>query len=951
LIRPPLADLDGAGRRPSNPRSNGGPSNPKSTVGGMYSSRSDGAAGGQPRSSSSRRSMGALARDLSRSMSRSLASIGATMGRAVRDAGRYEPPQYSSASRRVELPPDVMEQIAENAQPYRRSRARMLARKWRLGRVRANPIGYAAGIAALITLLFITVGVGGVGATYGVGVYDKHRADIQNIYNLKFGQSTQIFDRNGVLLYTARNNDGVNIYLGLDQISKKVQDATIDTEDPSFYSNIGVDFYGLLRAVVSNTSSGDTTGQGGSTITQQLVKRIVLKDSDKTYQRKLNEMFLAYGVTANYEKKQILEMYLNSIDYGDLNQGIEAAARNFFGIQPDSAKGLSSNQQLSWAQTALLVALPNSPSRYLPYQFSCDSAPCDESKWDNPCLGNPHDAVCVPNPKYSWQAMGHEWLDYRRGLLVLDKLHQYNNISDKDYADAKTELHDILTGQKVYHQAGSINTTGNGQNFGKRAPLFVDYIFDQLTRDFGVENPERAGLRIYTTLDYSITEYAEKQLKYYILEPHDIRWPHYCGKAGCKNVPSLAQTANAHNGAMVAIDPHNGDIISFVGSVDYGNPDKRIAGYIDMTGATYVNGKQVMRSMGSSAKGVIYTTAFQLGWNPATMMQDQPICFDQQTPLINDPGKPDNGQKTHDDFAPSCDGLYVPHNFEDTSFSGNIPIRFALGSSLNVPATEAMTFISGSTSRQGDTLESMASRVGITSWSKGLYGPSTALGTINMPMIQLASFYATIADGGVRHPYRSILRIETADGTPLYQAAANPKGEQVVSPQAAYMLTSVLTDDNARLPVFNDHNPLSFPDYPVAAKTGTAQGLKGPSDIVTMGYSPYLAMGVWMGNTDNTDMAANTIGIAGAGYVFSDVMQWAIDNYKWPKVTGFPIPDKMARGQFNCVTGLAPFQGETIAPCKLNAVTPGSVNLYIGYGGDSRVNEDWYIKGQEPLES
>jgi membrane peptidoglycan carboxypeptidase len=916
----------------------------------MFTSRSNGA-GGQPRGDTSRRSMGALARDLSRSMSRSLASIGATMGRAVRDAGRYEPPQQSGVSRGAALPPDLMAQIAENAQPYRRSRARMLARKWRLGRVRANPVGYAAGIAALVALLFITVGVGGVGATYGIGVYDKHRADIQNIYNLKFGQSTQIFDRNGVLLYTARNNDGVNIYLGLDQISKKVQDATIDTEDPSFYSNIGVDFYGLLRAVVSNTSSGDTTGQGGSTITQQLVKRIVLKDSDKTYQRKLNEMFLAYGVTANYEKKQILEMYLNSIDYGDLNQGIEAAARNFFGIQPDSAKGLSSNQQLSWAQTALLVALPNSPSRYLPYQFSCDSAPCDESKWDNPCLGNPHDAVCVPNPKYSWQSMGHEWLDYRRGLLVLDKLHQYSNISDKDYADAKTELHDILTGQKVYHQAGSINTTGNGQNFGKRAPLFVDYIFDQLTRDFGVENPERAGLRIYTTLDYSITEYAEKQLKYYILEPHDIRWPHYCGRAGCKNVPSLAQTANAHNGAMVAIDPHNGDIISFVGSVDYGNPDKRIAGYIDMTGATYVNGKQVMRSMGSSAKGVIYTTAFQMGWNPATILQDQPICFDQQTPLIDDPGKPDNGQKTHDDFAPACDGLYVPHNFEDTSFSGNIPIRFALGSSLNVPATEAMTYISGSTSRQGDTLESMAGRVGITSWEKGLYGPSTALGTINMPMIQLASFYATIADGGVRHPYRSILRIETADGTPLYQAAANPKGEQVVSPQAAYMLTSVLTDDNARLPVFNDHNPLSFPDYPVAAKTGTAQGLKGPSDIVTMGYSPYLAMGVWMGNTDNSDMAANTIGIAGAGYVFSDVMQWAIDNYKWPKVSGFPIPDKMARGQFNCVTGLAPFQGETIAPCKLNVVVPGSVNLYDGYGGDSRINEDWYIKGQEPLES
>src|SRR5215831_11732179 len=170
LIRPPLSDPDGAGR-PSNPRSNGRGANAKSTVGSMYAPRPSGANGSsdrQPRSSSSRRSMGALARDLSRSMSRSLASIGATMGRAVRDAGRYEPPQFSGERSRVELPPDLMEQISENSQPYRRSRARMLARKWRLGRVRANPVGYAAGIAALVTLLVVTVGVGGASAAYGL---------------------------------------------------------------------------------------------------------------------------------------------------------------------------------------------------------------------------------------------------------------------------------------------------------------------------------------------------------------------------------------------------------------------------------------------------------------------------------------------------------------------------------------------------------------------------------------------------------------------------------------------------------------------------------------------------------------------------------------------------------------------------------------------------------------
>lgn len=959
LIRPPLVDDASAGRRASpsrvsNPR--GSNSAPNGTLARMHASRTSNPRRDNGRenapadrsSGSSRRSMGTLARDFSRSMSRSLSelgvNVGRSVGRAVRDAGRYEPPARGYSSARIEVPPEIAAQIA--SQPYRRSRARMLARKWRLGRVRSSPIPFAIGIA-IATIIVLLVGVGGgAGGIYGVNYYNNHQTQIQNIYNLRFGTSTQIYDRNGKILYTARRDEGFNIYLPLAQINEKIRLATIDTEDHSFYSNIGVDFYGTLRSALVDASAGGAANQGGSTITQQLVKNIVAKDGSKTLQRKLNEMVLAYGVNLNYNKNQILEMYLNTIDYGDQNQGIEAAARNYFGLQPQTIDGkyVLANEQLTWAEAALLAGLPNAPSYYLPIQYSCDSGPCQESQWDNPCTGNPHNATCTPSASYRWQKNGHEWLDYRRALVILGNLLQFGDMTHAEYDQAVRDVHDILVGQKVEHW--SAIKSDNTFDTTKIAPHFVDYIREELASEFGIDNPDQAGLRVYTTLDYNLDKLAQDRLHYYIQEKHDIAWKPYCPGGVCTNVPPLADSANAHNGALVALDPHTGDVLAMVGSVDYGNKDVRIAGSVNITTSN--------RSMGSSVKGIVYATAFQMGWNPATMLQDQPICYDNEQPLIKDPGKPDDGQKTHDDDAPACDGWYIPHNYTEHSYSGAAPIRVMLANSLNIPATEALSFVGGTADTSANIM-SMAQRLGVTTWKANAVGPTTALGTQVMPLIELTSAYATFANQGKRAPYRSILRIEASDGTVLYQAKPSPDTQQVISPQSAFMLSSVLSDNEARAADFGRDNPLNFPNFPVAAKTGTSSGLHGPADIVTMGYTPYLALGVWMGNSDGSDMNAHIAGIAGAGYVFHDVMQYAIDTYKWPKMTGFPVPDKMARGQFNCTTGLAPYLNDPVHECPLVPLKAGSTPLYIGFSGcdclDKRVDEDWYISGQAPLQS
>jgi membrane peptidoglycan carboxypeptidase len=259
---------------------------------------------------------------------------------------------------------------------------------------------------------------------------------------------------------------------------------------------------------------------------------------------------------------------------------------------------------------------------------------------------------------------------------------------------------------------------------------------------------------------------------------------------------------------------------------------------------------------------------------------------------------------------------------------------------------------------------------GVVSGSR--LGATTALGTQEIPLIQLTGAYGVFADGGKHVPTRAILRIDDTNGNTLY-TAPTPKADQVMSPQTAYMMTSILTDNYARAGDFKVENPLCFTCYPdflgfgeqnndmqyIAAKTGTSQGDSGPRDVVTMGYSPYMALGVWAGNSDpNDDLKPNIIGITGAGYVFHDVMAWAIKNYKWP-ARPFPMPSGMTRAQFNCNTGLAPYKGtdanafsgnDPNAPgngwCRL---APSGTDLYAGPDTGRKLKDtDWIIDGQFP---
>jgi membrane peptidoglycan carboxypeptidase len=850
----------------------------------------------------------------------------------------------------------------------RRTRGRALLRKWRQRRARRNPFVFVVSFVVAVVVGSVLVGASGAGGVYAYQYYQSKSGAIQAAAQQGDAQSTRIYDRNGILLYAMPRQQGYQFSIRWGQFGDNIVKATIDTEDHTFWTNDGIDLYATARALYVDLLHGGAADQGASTITQQLVKALVLKNPEKTYDRKIHEAILALGITKNnhldpngFDKYKILEMYLNNIYYGDQNYGVEVAARNYFGYSPTATE--TATQQLDLAQAAILVRIPNDPSFFAPYasgyQWSCASTPCDKSKW----------------PK----GAGNEQNVYDGAVTVLYNMLQYGDITEKQYSDAKSEVISILENQKIFHWAFIKNGTNNSEQVDKKAPHFVDYVIQELERDFGMGDAAtvaQAGLAVYTTLDYGLEKFIEQDAYNQVEKPFTRHWycPNYYHNS-CTNPPlnTPAQDGgdNVNNMAAVAIDPHTGDILAMMGSVDYGSMDPHVLGYLNMA--------TTPRSMGSSTKPLVYATAFQMGWFPGIMLQDIPVCFPgkQQPP----PNAPPDWKPPIDPAAPACQGYYVPHNYDATSFSGTAPIRVMLANSLNIPATEAMDFV-GAGYDVSQRFISMVGRMGVSTCidcqnmvSSVRLGPTTALGTQEMPLIELTSAFGTFAAGGKHTPTRAILRIDDSSNQTIWTAPI-PKSAQAISPQAAYMITSVLTDNLARAGDFKVENPLCFTCYPdylnfgdttnnstqyIAAKTGTAQGDGGPTDVVTMGYSNYMALGVWAGNTDNHDwLGPNIIGITGAGYVFHDAMTWAVKNYKWPAIP-FPVPAGMTRAQFNCNTGLAPYKGTdpntfaTAAPgtpgngwCNL-ANNNTSTDLYDGWlTGRKLPDTDWIIQGQMP---
>ena len=317
------------------------------------------------------------------------------------------------------------------------------------------------------------------------------------------------------------------------------------------------------------------------------------------------------------------------------------------------------------------------------------------------------------------------------------------------------------------------------------------------------------------------------------------------------------ESRHATNAALVSVDPRTGEVLAMLGSADFNDPD------ID----GQVNVALRLRQPGSSIKPVTYVTAFEKGWTPATLI------WDIETEFVDALGR-----------------SYVPRNY-DGKEHGPVLLRQALAQSLNIPAVKTLDFVGL------PAMLDTAHRLGIESLNRPDYGLSLTLGGGDVTLLEMAGAYATFANGGVRVPPVAILRIEDAAGR-VIEEYQPPPGEQVLTSQHAYLITDVLADNSARAPAFGENNVLRL-SRPAAAKTGTTDDWR---DSWTLGYTPELVTGVWVGNADNTPMD-RVPGSQGAGPIWHNVMERALADQP---VSQFARPDGIEVHEISADAGSVP---------------------------------------------
>ncbi len=585
--------------------------------------------------------------------------------------------------------------------------------------------------------------------------------------------STKIFDRHGQLLYEIYANKN-RTPISIKSMPKHLLEATIAIEDKNFYHHHGFDTQGILRAIYKNLTGKHL--EGGSTITQQLVK-VALLSPERTLRRKLKEAVLALATEILYSKDQILEMYLNHIPYGGTAYGIEAASQLYF---HKSAK------DLDLAEAALLAGLPQAPSRYSPFI-------------------NPRKAKL-------------------RQKQVLDRMVTEKFITASQAETAfKEKLKFASPSKKI------------------KAPHFVMMVRQQLEEKYGLRRVEQGGLRVTTTLDLQLQQAAQASLA---AELNKIKRLHIS------------------NGAALITNPATGEILAMVGSKNYFNDE--IDGKVNVTTS--------LRQPGSSIKPLNYALGLETKViTPSTMLLDIPTCF--QTG--NQPA-------------------YCPKNY-DGQFHGPVQIRYALANSYNIPAVKVLALNDISNFIQ------FARKMGISTWDKpDQYGLALTLGGGEVRMTDMAVAFGVFANYGTKVPLHSILKITDYRHQTLaeYQPKTIQQKVQAMkllepsdclnnqtkcplskplSPETAFLISSILSDNNARAAAFGYHSSLLIPHHTVAVKTGTTNDMR---DNWTIGYTPNILVATWVGNNDNTPMSYVASGVTGASPIWHDLMSLALKHYQ-----------------------------------------------------------------------
>jgi 1A family penicillin-binding protein len=563
--------------------------------------------------------------------------------------------------------------------------------------------------------------------------------------------STRILDRNEKLIYEIYS-ETKRSPIDLKDMPQHVPEATIAIEDKDFYKHKGFSFTGIARALYTTVFKQSL--QGGSTITQQLVKNALLSP-ERTIRRKAQEVILTVIIEGLYTKDQILEMYLNTIPYGGTAYGIQSASETYFG---------KNAKDLNIAESALLAGLPQRPSRYSPFG-------------------------------------AHPELATSRQEEVLKQMKDVGYISQEEFDEAlKTEL-----------------------NYAEikppQAPHFALWIKDQLAEKYGEKRVEQGGLRVYTTLDLDIQNFAQQ--------------------AVASEVAKL-QKQKVGNGAAIVTRPATGEILAMVGSKDYFAKDED----------GKVNIILAQRQPGSSIKPLNYALALKdKKITAATAFADVPTCFSV------------TGQ------APYC-----PVNY-DGGYHGLTQTRFALGNSFNIPAVKTLA-VNGV-----DNFINFATQLGITTFKDPQnYGLSLTLGGGEVRPMDMAQAFGVFANQGIKQDLIAVTKVTDWKGQVLEEKDLEKiklTGERILDPEVPFLISHMLLDNNARSQAFGSSSFLNVKGHPeVSVKTGTTNDRR---DNWTVGFTPHAVVLTWVGNNDNTPMSGAVSGVSGASPIWNTIMKNVLD--------------------------------------------------------------------------
>ena len=722
-----------------------------------------------------------------------------------------------------------------------------------------------------IAILFL----GGLFFIWAIGLFIIYTLYLHNLPSIEtietrdLSESTIFYDREGKELYKLYKNEK-RTYVPYIDIAEDIKNAIVSTEDKSFFTNPWVDILGIIRAWVNFAIGKTAQIKGTSTISQQLIRNSIISN-ERSFSRKIKEIYLSYRLNSRYSKEKILELYLNTISFGNNAYGIEEAAHTYFWKW-------AKDVWLLWA--TILTSLPKGPTFYSPYahrdrlmgyayvyqsdspdeKITLDSVesrkkyeqlyktfknylsgltfedewwnirichvqesymkPGRFSIWDDECITTSKESssmmsflngivISGKNPSQSWS---HDYkLEYEAGRKDL--------VASNLLEDGKINWEDL---HKVVYDGLEFEFKRYAENI--RYPYFVFYVKEYLEETYGKDLDIMNGLRVYTTIDPKLQDKAEELVK--------------------KQTEINKKNYGAWSAALVSMDNKTGEILAMVGWPDYF--DEENWGNNNMITAK--------RQPGSSFKPIVYALA--ISKNP--IGPETPI-YDVDTKFWK----------------------WEPENY-DQQFEGKMMVKTALDHSRNIPAIK-MYYLAW----EEKEIVNFGNSIGINSLKQNMdYWAPLSIGTAELKPIELMQWYSVFANQWKLQPITSILKIEDSDGNILEEHNNIQKPKQVFSAWASYILSKILSDNESR-PAWGKR--LELKGRFSAAKTGTSNkdvstGKEKkilPRDLWTAWYTPQITTVVWAGNVDGRETKGNCDGINCAWPIWHDFMDFA--HIKLPK--------------------------------------------------------------------